>query len=300
MEEAGRGRSGWAERVWLNGEMVPGELARISVFDSGFLLGDGVYETVRARAGNVFRWPAHRIRLEESLSGARIRLPFPISTLDEGISRCLEANLLRDARIRLTVSRGEGGPGNEVPRDPRSATVVIAASSWRPLSEEKYREGVAAIVPRIRQTGRDSLDPAVKSTSRLHLVLARLEASERGAFEAILLGGEGEVTEGTSSNVFLVKGGKIRTPSLETGILAGVTREAVLELALAAGIPCEQVRLPREDLLSADEIFLTNTSWNVLPVSRLDGEPVGSGRTGAVASDLRSKLDELVERECAR
>lgn len=298
MEASEKTVSGWAPWVWLNGDLVPGREARVSVFDRGFLHGDGVYETVRASAGKVFRWPPHRDRLARSLSGARMALPFPMATLEAGIGRCLEANGLREARIRLTVSRGEGSPGIEVSGGPAAATVVVAASAWKPLSAGFYRDGVPAIVSRVRQTGRESLDPALKSTSRIHLVLARLEASEGGAHEAILLSGAGEVAEGTSSNVFLVRAGGIRTPSVDTGILEGVTREAVLELARLAGLVAEETRISREELESAEEIFVTNTSWGVLPVARLDGKPVGAGRPGMVAADLGRRLAALMGKEC--
>ena len=289
---------GWAPFVWLNGQVVPAGEARVSVFDRGLLLGDGVYETLRVKNGKPFRWPPHRERLRRSLEEARMSLPFPLSTLDEGIAGCLRANHLLEARMRLTLTRGEGDPGFEVMKG-AVPTVIIAASPWRALPAEKLREGVGVIIPRVRQTGRENLDPALKSISRIHLVLARIEATERGAHEAILLGSGGEVREGTASNVFLVKGGTLRTPSLECGVLEGITREVILENARAAGIPCREERVGREELDSADEIFLTNTSWGALPVTRLDGRVVGSGRPGPVARGLEEKLLARVDEECA-
>ncbi len=300
VETAKVDRAGWAPWVWLNGAVVSGPEARVSVFDHGFLYGDGVFETARSWRGRVFRWVRHRERLGRSLTAARMELPFPLSDLDAAIESCLEANGLRDARIRLTITRGQGGPGLEAVGDPPSPTVVVAASPWRPLPEEKYRNGVSAIVPRIRQTGRGSLDPALKSISRVHLVLARLEATQKGAHEAILLADDGVVTEGTVSNVFLVRDGVIRTPSLESGILEGVTREAVLELARSRARGVEEGRLARPDLAAAEEIFLTNTSWGVLPVTRLDGSPVGDGRAGPAAAELGGRLADLVDSECGR
>jgi len=299
MSAKGEETRGWAPYVWFNGEVVPARHASVSVFDRGFLLGDGVYETLRARAGRIFRWLRHRERLERSLAAAAIAPTWPLSILEDAIHRCLEANTLKEARIRLTVSRGEGHPGLDIHGEEGPPTVAVAASLWKPLSAERYQEGVSAIVPRIRQTGRENLDPTLKSISRIHLVLARLEASQRGAHEAILLGSGDEVTEGTSSNVFLVRQGKLFTPPLQAGILEGVTREAVLETARAQRIPCDETRLTQGDLEAADEIFLTNTSWGALPVTRLDGKAVGSGRVGPVAADLGKGLMDLVERECA-
>jgi branched-chain amino acid aminotransferase len=295
---AGDGYGNWAPFVWLNGEVVPAEKARVSVFDRGILLGDGVYETLRVRNGRPFRWPPHRERLRSSLEKARIALPFPLALLDQGIAGCLRANHLREARLRMTLTRGDGNPGFEMMEGARP-TVVIAASPWRPLPQWKYSEGVQAVIPRIRQTGEDNLDPALKSISRIHLVLARMEAEERGAQEALLLGSGGEVREGTASNVFLAERGTLRTPSLESGVLEGITREAILELARAAGIPCREDRVTRDDLESADEIFFTNTSWGALPVTRLDGKPVGSGRPGPLSRKLGDLLAALVDRECA-
>ena len=293
-----KGYGSWAPVVWLNGDLVPAEKARVSVFDRGILLGDGVYETLRVRNGKPFRWPPHRERLRHSLEEARIVLSFPLSALDEGIARCLQANDLREARLRMTITRGEGNPGFDM-MEGAAPSVIIAASAWRPLPEEKYREGVQAIIPRIRQTGQDTLNPALKSISRIHLVLARLEAVQRGAHEALLLGSGGEVREGTASNVFLAKGGRLRTPSLESGVLEGITREAILELARAAGIPCREDRVEQADLESADEIFFTNTSWGALPVTRLDGKPVGTGKPGPLTRELGSRLSALVDEECA-
>jgi len=295
---AKKGYGNWSPVVWLNGRLVPAEKARVSVFDRGVLLGDGVYETLRVRNGKPFRWPPHRERLRHSLEGARIVLSLPLSALDEGIARCLEANDLREARLRITITRGEGDPGFDM-MEGATPNVILAANPWKPLPGEKYRDGVQAIIPRIRQTGQENLDPALKSISRIHLVLARMEAAERGAHEALLLGSGGEVREGTSSNVFLAQGGKLRTPSLESGVLQGITREAILELARAAGIPCREDRVGREDLESADEIFFTNTSWGALPVTRLDGKPVGTGKPGPLTRDLGSRLSALVDEECA-
>lgn len=291
---------GWADWVWLDGRILRRAEARVSAFDRGLLLGDGVYETVRAQAGKVFRWVPHRNRLARSLAGAQIRLPFPMERVEEGIQEVLEANHLEAARIRLTITRGEGGPGFEIPADSPPATVIVAASAWRSLPSEKYRDGVAAVVPGVRQTPASSLDPALKSISRIHLVLARLEVARRGAHEAILLTTRDEVAEGTSSNVFLVRAGVLRTPSLETGILEGVTREAVLDLAQAAGIPTEESRMAERELDRAEEVFFTNTSWGALPVTRVDGGPVGSGRPGPVTQELGKGLAALVERECPR
>jgi branched-chain amino acid aminotransferase len=297
MPAADPGVGAWGPFVWLNGEIVPAREARVSVFDRGILLGDGVYETLRVHRGKIFRWEEHAQRLARSLASACFENPPDAGALADAITRCVDANGMPDARIRMTVTRGEGDPGYEMMPGSRPTTIV-AASRWRPLPEARTREGVGAIIASRRQTGADNLDPALKSISRIHLVLARMEASRRQAAEAILLGSDGNVREGTASNVFVVEAGKLKTPSTACGILEGVTRAAILELARAEGIGVEEGRLDAADLRRADELFLTNTSWGALPVATLDGAPVGTGRGGATALKLGGMLNELVEREC--
>ncbi|HEU5182419.1 MAG TPA: aminotransferase class IV [Candidatus Polarisedimenticolia bacterium] len=288
---------GWAPLVWINGSILPAAEARVSVFDRGLLLGDGVYETLLLRHGRLFRWREHEQRLWQSLSLARISLPLASAALAEAILACASANGLKEARVRLTVTRGEGGPGFERLAG-AAPCVIIALGQAPPVPSETLREGVAAVVARIRQTGRDNLDPALKSISRIHLALARMEAEEAGAREAILLGSDGVLREGTASNLFMVRAGKLQTPSLECGILQGVTRGVVLELAENRRIAWEEGRYGTEELHAAEEVFLTNTSWGVLPVGRLDGRSVGTGRSGPIALHLAAAIQELVDSEC--
>jgi branched-chain amino acid aminotransferase len=288
---------GWAGTVWLNGELVPAADAKISVFDRGILLGDGVYETLRVHHRRIFRWSEHRSRLERSLSAAGIVLPYPTAALEEAIGACVGANHLPDARVRITMTRGEGDPGFDLMPGTLPNT-IIAASPWRPVPRERYDAGVAAITATIRQTGSDSLDPALKSISRIHLVLARMEATRLGAQEAILLGSDGMAREGTASNLFIVKDGRLVTPAVESGILEGVTRAIVLEQARRSGMAWAEGAISQADLQSAEEIFLTNTSWGALPVGLLDAKPVGLGKAGMVAREMGRRITELVEREC--
>lgn len=273
--------------------------ARISVFDRGVLLGDGVYETLRVHRRKPFRWEEHRARLDQSLGAAGIHLPFSTGSLLEAVRACVDANDLAAARIRITVTRGEGNPGFD--RMPgKQPNAIIAASPWRPLGDATYRAGVAAILASIRQTGKENLDPSLKSISRIHLVLARMEATRLGAQEAILLGSDGNVREGTASNVFIVRQGRLFTPPVSSGILEGVTRALVFELARDSDLPCEERTVSPLDLQGADEIFFTNTSWGALPVGRLDGKPVGPGAGGPVALELGRRIAERVERECSQ
>ena len=285
--------------VWvhLNGRLVAEGEARVSVFDRGFLYGDGVFESLRAVAGGVFRRDRHLERLRRSAAGIGLDLPLPLPGFAAAIGDLLAANHLRDARIRVTVTRGAGRPGEYVEAE-GPATVVLSAAGFAGLDPALHREGVAVAIPPRRQIPPEALDPSIKSISRLSSVLARREARDRGAFEAILLDGGGNLTEGTVSNLFLVRGGRLATPPAPADGLPGITREAVIEMARAASIPVAEETLPARSLLEADEVFLTNTSWDVLPVVRAEGRPIGGGSPGPVTRDLFQRYREMLRREC--
>jgi len=286
--------------VWihLNGRLVADSEAVVSVFDRGFLYGDGVFESLRTVGGGPFRLDRHLQRLQRSAQGIGLDLPLPLSGLAAAVGELLEANHLKDARLRVTVTRGAGRPGEYVEaRGP--ATVVISAAAFAGPDPALHREGVAVAIPTRRQIPPEAIDPQIKSISRLSSVLARREARDRGAFEAILLDRLGNLTEGTVSNVFLVEGGRLRTPEAPSGGLPGITREAVIEIARAATIEVAEEPLPSGRLFAADEAFLTNTSWEVLPVVDVDGRPIGGGVPGPVARRLLAGYRELLGRECA-
>ena len=284
--------------VHLNGRMVEEADARITVFDRGFLYGDGIFETMRAAAGSIFRFERHFERLRGSADRIGLALPVGAAGLLADCGTLLRANGLREARLRVTVTRGPGRPGDYVGA-PGPATRVITAAPFVPLDPALAAAGVAVALVSRRQPAADVIDPSIKSTSRLHLVLARREATASGAFEAILLDAAGRLAEGTASNLFLVRAGRLLTPPAPGVGLPGVTREAVLELAQAAGIGVSEESLPAAVLFDAEEAFLTNTSWEVLPVTRADGRQVGNGRPGAVTVLLRERYRALVEKECA-
>jgi branched-chain amino acid aminotransferase len=286
--------------VWihLNGRLVPEEEARVSVFDRGFLYGDGVFESMRAVGGVVFRRERHLERLLRSADGIGLDLKAAGPALAAAPGEVLEANRLSDARIRLTVTRGTGRPGDYV-EALGPPTVVVSAAPFQRLGESLYASGVRVMIPRRRQIPPDSLDPAIKSISRLGSVLARREARDRGAFEAVLLDGGGHLTEGTASNVFLVVMGRLLTPPAPAGGLPGITREAVVELARAAAIEVSEERLPAGLVAEAQEAFLTNTSWEILPVVQVDERRIGEGVPGPVTRDLLAAYRDLVQNECA-
>ncbi|HKB07431.1 MAG TPA: aminotransferase class IV [Candidatus Polarisedimenticolia bacterium] len=284
-------------RIHLNGRLVEEDEARVSVFDRGFLYGDGVFESMRAVAGVVFRQDRHLERLMRSAEGIGLSLAPLSAGLPAAIRELLAANELRDARLRITVTRGDGRPGEYV-EALGPPTVVISAAAFESLDESMYRSGVGATIPRRRQTPPEVLDPAIKSISRLGSVLARREARDRGGFEALLLDAGGHLTEGTVSNLFLVARDRLLTAPTPAGGLPGITRETVIELARAAGIEVSEERLPASLLRECQEAFLTNSSWEVLPVVRVDDQPIGEGIPGPVTRDLLAAYRDRVRLEC--
>jgi len=284
--------------VYLNDKFVPQEEAVVSVFDHGFLYGDGVYETLRAYHGQVFKLAEHLARLERSASRIQLHLPAGPERLTDLVRETLSRNLLQEAYLRITVSRGTG----EVGLDPalcKTPTLVIIAKPFQPYPESIYAEGVSVIVARTRRNLPEALPPQVKSLNFLNNILAKMEAKAAGAHEALMLNHRGDITEGTTSNVFVVQEGRLRTPSVECGILDGITRELVLQLASELGVPSEETRLTVEDLMRAEECFLTNTTQEVLPVTRVDGRLIGDGRPGRITHRLhasfRACLDRLLD-----
>lgn len=281
--------------VYLNDKFVPQEEAVVSVFDHGFLYGDGVYETLRAYRGRVFQLAEHLARLERSASRIQLRLPVSLERLAGLVRESLSRNQLSDAYLRITVSRGAG----EIGLDPalcKSPTLVIIAKPFQPYPESIYTEGVSVIVARTRRNLPEALPPQVKSLNFLNNILAKMEATAAGAHEALMLNHRDELTEGTTSNVFAVQGGRLRTPSVECGLLEGITRGLVLQSASELGIPAEETRLTVADLMQAEECFLTNTTQEVLPVTRVDGRMIGDGRPGGVTRRLHASFRAGLDR----
>lgn len=284
-------------RIHLNGRLVDERDAVVSVFDRGFLFGDGVFESMRAYGGRVFRLSRHLDRLAHSADLVGLRERPTARDLSRAVAEVLDANGLRDARIRLTLTRGRGRPGDYVGVD-GPPTVVLSAAPFAGIEARLFEEGVSIILSSRPAIPAGALDPAIKSISRIASVLARREAHDAAAFESVLLDAGGCLTEGTASNLFLVRGGRLLTPASEGGALPGVTRGAVLQVANEATLEILEQDLPAALLRDVDEVFLTNTSWEVLPVVRIDGNPVGDGRPGPVTRELLARYRELVRLEC--
>lgn len=281
--------------IYLNDRFVPEDEAVVSVFDHGFLYGDGVFETLRAYRGRAFMLGEHLARLERSASRIHLTVPVGKERLADLVRESLERNQLREAYLRITVSRGAG----EVGLDPalcKHPTLVIIAKPFQPYPDSFYSQGVSVVIAKTRRNLPEALPPQVKSLNFLNNILAKMEAQAAGAHEALLLNHQGDLTEGTTSNVFVVQGERLRTPAVECGILDGITRGLILRLARDLGIPAEEGRLTADDLFVADECFLTNTTQEVLPVTRVDDRSIGGGAPGAVTRRLHSSFRAGLDR----
>ena len=274
----------------VNGEILPAAEARVSVLDTGFTFGDSVYETLRTYGGRPFHVDRHLARLRSSAARLGIALPG-----DGDLARDVEAILARagnaESYIRIMVSRGVGDVSYHFDRVSGPTRVVIV-KPYEALPERFYTEGAAVIVASVRRNSPRALDPAIKSGNLINNILAVREAQAAGALEPILLNEDGEVAEGASANVFIVKGGAVLTPPLRAGILPGVTRELVLEIGRGLGIPGREETLRVADLLAADEAFITSTLKEAVPVRTIDGKTVGQGGPGPVTLRLLAAYRE--------
>jgi len=279
--------------VWLNGELVPTAGAKVSVLDRGLLYGDGLFETMRAHAGRIFRLEQHINRLRQGADILGIHIPHTDEDLRTAVTEALVGNALSDASVRLAVTRGAGlGP---VPGE-SELTVFIVAREFAPYDEELYQRGMTAITATETRNERSSLSQ-VKSANYLQSILARMEAARNGAHEAILLNTRGYVAEASTSNIFAVKNNTLTTPSLDSGVLPGITRAVVIDLAKQADLDVIERTMPPDDLLAADELFLTNSLMQIMPLTELDGQPIGSGRPGQVTRRMAEAYEELLRRE---
>lgn len=281
--------------VYINGELVPKEEARISVFDHGFLYGNGLFETMRAYKKRVFRIEHHLQRLFFSLECLKFPIPFTFGSVKEAIYKTIEANRLEDAYIRLNVSRGEGATVPD-PSTCKSPNLIVITREYVSYSPALYEKGYRGKVVRVR-TSPDSPSANMKTLNFLDYIIAKMEAKESGFNEGIMVNTEGFITEGTVSNIFIVKDGSLATPAKEMGLLPGITRQAVLEIAESKQMQKEEGKITRNELLEADEIFLTNSLVEIMPLVAVDEHPVGTGTPGPVTRELMRSYKELVRNE---
>jgi len=276
--------------VYLNGALLPRSQAKISPFDLGFLYGYGLFETMRAYSGRIFRLERHLERL--STSAKLLGLPLNAFVIEKACYDTLQANNLKDARIRLTVSIGEGEAVPDLPKHPKP-TVLVIATSYTPPSAETYRNGYKALVSALRQNSQSPLSH-LKSANYLNNVLARREAKAAGADEAILLNEQGFLCEGSTSNIFLVSKRNLITPNRESGCLPGITRQVVIERASEQGISVSEREVRLEELLQAEESFLTSSLIELVPLAAVNGKSIGRGK---VTGRLMQAYKETVAKE---
>lgn len=285
--------------IFLNKEYVTRQDAKISVFDHGFLYGDGIFEGIRAYSGNVFKLKEHLERLYDSAKSIMLTIPYTLEELEQYVIETVQRNHLQDAYIRLVVSRGEGPLGLD-PTECHHPNVIIIADEIKMFTPELYENGLAIVTVPTRRNVPDALNPKIKSLNYLNNVLVRLEARQAGVAEALMLNAQGYVAEGSGDNVFIIKKGVIYTPPTYLGALAGITRETIMQLAEEAGYVVKEEPFTRHDVYVADEMFLTGTAAEVIPVIQVDRRMIGTGKPGAITKDLISRYREVVEIDGAK
>lgn len=285
--------------VYIDGKWYPKSEARISVFDHGLLYGDGAFEGIRSYNGLAFKLKEHLDRLFETAHTLLLKIPLSRKELTEAILETLRRNHLRDAYIRVVVTRGVGDLGLD-PNKCKRATVIIITDKIVLYSEELYRNGLEIItVPTIRNFP-EAVNPALKSLNYLNNILAKIEANNAGVVEALLLNHQGYVAECTGDNVFMVKNGTLLTPPTYVGVLKGITREAILGIAAKKKLPYEERILTRHDLFNAEEVFLTGTAAEVISVVKIDGRTIGTGKPGPTTRELMKAFHALTRTDGVR
>lgn len=280
--------------IYLDGKFVAEEEAKLSVFDHGLLYGDGVFEGIRAYYGRVFRLQAHIDRLYDSARALNLEPGHTKEEMTRVVLETCKRNNLRDAYIRLVITRGKGDLGLDPRKCPRASVFCIAAAIEL-YPAVLYEKGLDLVTVGTRRNAPDALDPRIKSLNYLNNILAKMEATRAGAPEGLFLNKEGYVAEATGDNIFIVKNGNLYTPPPHVGLLEGITRNTVMELAARAGIPVAERVFTRYEVYAADECFLTGTAAEVIPVVRVDGRLVGSGQPGPISRDLIVMFRELTK-----
>jgi branched-chain amino acid aminotransferase len=279
-------------KIYIDGKFYPEAEARISVFDHGLLYGDGIFEGIRFYNGRVFRLEEHLRRLWDSAHSIQLKIPMTMREMSDALLETIRQNHLRDGYIRLVVTRGIGNLGLN-PAQCKSPSVIIIAATIALYHEDFYRKGLTIVTCATRRISPAALNPAVKSLNYLNNVMARIEADLAGADEALMLNEAGNVAECTADNVFIVKHGQISTPPVSAGALQGITRSVVFEIAAKLGIKVLEIDITRHDVFVANECFLTGTAAEIVPVVKVDGRLIGSGKPGPVTTRVIAQFREM-------
>jgi branched-chain amino acid aminotransferase len=286
-----------AQKIYLNGRLVPREEAKISVFDHGLLYGDGVFEGIRAYDGRVFRLSQHLDRLYESARAIALEIPLTKKEMEEAVIDTLRANSLKSGYVRLVVTRGEGDLGLD-PRNCKQPSVFIIADKIELYPEELYKKGLELVTVATKRNIPEAIDPRIKSLNYLNNILAKIEAGLQNMPEAVMLNKDGYVAECTGDNIFIVKDSVLITPPFYVGVLAGITRQAVIELARdKLGLLVKEEVFTRFHLYNADECFLTGTAAEVIPVVKIDGRKIAGGEPGKITITLIREFRDLTKNE---
>ncbi|SFH54726.1 branched-chain-amino-acid transaminase [Planctomicrobium piriforme] len=285
-----------SQKIYLDGQLLPKEQAVISVYDHGLLYGDGVFEGIRVYSKRVFRLKDHVERLYESARAIRLIIPITPAEMTKAVEETVAANGITDGYVRLVITRGAGSLGLDIRRTSHPQVIIIADTITM-YPEEMYEKGMEIITASTIRNHPGALSPRIKSLNYLNNILAKIEGTDAGCAEALMLNHLGHVAECTGDNIFIVKNGVLKTPPTDAGILDGVTRNVVIELAIEAGVEVREMTLIRHDVYVADECFLTGTAAEVIAVTKLDGRPIGEGVPGPVTKKLRTRFQEYVREE---
>ncbi len=281
--------------VYFNGKYVPKQEARTSIYDHGFLYGDGVFEGIRAYNGKVFRLDEHLDRLYDSAKAIDLKIPLSKEEFKEAILETLRKNSLTDAYIRPVVTRGDGDLGLD-PRKCPKPNVFIITQEWGAMYGDLYEKGLTVVSVGVRRNPPDTLPPNIKSMNYLNNILAKIEANVKGGDEAVVFDVHGNISEGSGDNIFIIKNGTIYTPPTLNN-LKGITRAAAIELADKEGFCVRETNLSLFDLYTADEIFVTGTAAEIAPVTKADGRIIGDGKPGRITKHLMAKFSELTKND---
>jgi branched-chain amino acid aminotransferase len=280
-------------KVYIGGKLYDKADAKVSVYDHGLLYGDGVFEGIRSYSGRVFKLKEHVDRLYDSARSIHLVIPISREEMARAIVDTLAVNKLSDGYIRVVVTRGAGSLGLD-PRKTTDPQVIIITDAISLYPAELYEHGLKIVTAGTMRNHPSALNPRVKSLNYLNNIMAKVEGTNAGCLEALMLNHKGEVAECTGDNVFVVRKGSLHTPPIDAGILEGITRSAVIDLARGAGLSVFERTMDRHDVYTADECFLTGTAAEVIPVVECDGRPIGTGKPGPVTKDLLERFHRLV------
>ena len=283
-------------KIYIDGRFVSRKEAKISIFDHGFLYGDGVFEGIRVYKGRIFRLKQHIDRLYQSAKGILLTIPLSPQDLEKVAIKTMRDNRLKDAYIRLIISRGEGDLGLD-PRKCFKPSIICIVHKIELYPEEIYKKGLALITLSTIRNAPQALNAQIKSLNYLNNILAKIEATTSGADEGIMLNEKGYVTECTGENIFIVQENKLITPPCYLGALKGITRQIVLELGESSGLKAEEKIFTRYDLYNSSECFLTGTAAEIVPVVSIDSRKIGKGVPGSITKNLRKRFRDLTHRE---